>query len=224
MKFYLKAWFIILLLIMSTALFFIVLFLSDITTQMELLMSGSSTGETEQQEQPVGFIGFLDGRPVLGNKETAKLSVVEFGDFECPYCEEAFTVLSRVLPEHKDDIYFQYRHFPLQAVHPFATGAALASMCAHEQGRFWDYHDTLFQNQNLLDEESLKNFAKTMGLDTALFDSCMTERRYQDDIEKDIADGVRLGVQATPTFFINGRKVEGVLPQDVWEKLIKEVQ
>lgn len=157
--------------------------------------------------------------PTLGPLN-AKVTVVEFGDFECPYCGQAFTIIREISTLYKDRVRFIYRDFPLETLHPNAINSAQAGECAHEQGKFWLYHDKLFRNQSRLDKASLKNYAKQVGLDEARFNTCLESARYAQEVAQDFDDGVKAGVKGTPTWFINGQKVEGVIPLEVFKQII----
>lgn len=162
-----------------------------------------------------------EGNPTLGSID-APITIVEFADFECPYCRESYFVIRSLLQDQEfaNKIYFVYRHFPVATLHDHAIAAAEASMCANEQNKFWGYHDRLFQNQESLDIESLRRYALQSGLDITVFDKCVNERKYRSLVERDMADGLALGVQGTPTWFINGQKNVGAIPEDVFRKEI----
>ncbi len=149
----------------------------------------------------------------------APLSVVEFSDFQCPFCAQAFRDL-RALMRERPEMSLVFRHFPLdtscnshvsQALHPDACLAACAAECAGQQGRFWEYHDVLFENHDHLERESLFRYARKIGLDLAAFRTCLESPDTRDRIGLDIEAGVRAGVSSTPTLFINGRMVAGAL-------------
>lgn len=222
MKFYLKTWFILFLVIALSLLLFGIIFLSDTATRIELFGAKSVSSQKAFAGQKANW-GIREGSPAKGNKEAA-ITVVEFSDFQCPFCREAFFILQDVFSRHSDDIYFQYRHFPLDAPHPLARKAAEASMCARQQGKFWEYHDLIFRNQDTLTDASLLEFAIKEGLDVAQFTACLEGTTYAQYVEEDFQAGRALGIEGTPTFFINGRKIQGVLPKDVWEQLIREIR
>lgn len=224
MRFYLKTWFIVLLIISATVLIFFILFLSGIAEEMEL-----SGRDVAREAISANFINknkdnfaITDYSPDFGNKKS-KVVIVEFSDFGCPFCKEESYILKRIFNKYKDKIYFQYRHFPITELHPFAKLAAEASMCANDQGKFWDYHDLIFYNQAELNNDLVLNLAGDAGLDQELFNECVKSNKYSYIVDKDIADGKDRGVFATPTFFVNGKKVQGVVPFDVWDKIIKEL-
>lgn len=139
---------------------------------------------------------------------TAAITLVEYGDYQCPYCGAAFGILRHVLAD-RPDIRFIFRNFPLTAVHPNALRAAEAAEAAASQGKFWEMHDMLYENQSSLDDRHLVAYATAIGLDIPEFDAAMRDQRYRSKIEQDFMGGVRSGVGGTPTFFINGEPYTG---------------
>lgn len=151
----------------------------------------------------------------------AKVTVVEFSDFECPYCRKAQATLKQVEEAYGDQVKMVFRHYPM-AFHKLAPKASEASMCAREQKKFWPYHDLLFEAGADLTPSGLKKSAEAMKLDMAAFNSCLDSDRYAERLEKDMAEGVRLGVSGTPTFFINGVKLVGAQPFSRFKAVIDE--
>lgn len=141
--------------------------------------------------------------------DDAAVTIVEFSDFECPYCKQTTSVLDRLIDSHGDRVRLVYRQYPLDSIHPHARKAAEASLCAQEQGRFWDMHDRMFVSQRSLGIEGLKALALDIGLDTEAFSSCLDSGRHGDAVEVDFQAGQKLGVERTPAFFINGRYMSG---------------
>jgi protein-disulfide isomerase len=146
----------------------------------------------------------LDGSPIKGKKD-AKIVIVEFSDFQCPFCSRISAPMKELEAKYGADLAVVFKHFPL-SFHKEAMPAALASMCANEQGKFWEYHDQLFANQKALMPENLKSYAQTVGLDVAKFDACVASNKFQAQIEADMAAARDAGVRGTPTIYINGRK------------------
>ena len=151
----------------------------------------------------------------------APVVIVEFSDFECPYCQQATTTMDALLERYPDEIRFVYRDFPLPN-HPNAFKAAEAGHCAHEQGQFWPFHDKLFATQDALDVESLKAYADELGLDGDAFGACLDDARYAESVNDEMDAGRRLGASSTPTLFINGRPVFGALPLDFFDEMVRE--
>jgi protein-disulfide isomerase len=140
---------------------------------------------------------------------SAAVTLVEYGDFECPHCGRAHYILNELLAEFADDVRLVFRHFPLAEVHPHAQRAAEASEAAGTQGQFWEMHDVLFENQDALDDESLGEYAQDLGLDLVTFLRDLNAGVHTDRVREDFMSGVRSGVNGTPTFFINGRRHDG---------------
>ncbi len=157
--------------------------------------------------------------PSFGPKN-ASVQIIEFVDFACPFSRDFSYGLRELMAKYPDRFNFIIRDFPLGEIHPRGFVASEAAACADEQGKFWQMHDKLFQNQERLSDLDLKLYALQAGLDMAQFNTCFDGRRYREEIEIDIADGKAAGVVGTPTFFINGVKVEGAIPKDVLEKII----
>lgn len=159
-------------------------------------------------------------RPSTG-PDNAPIQLIEFSDFQCPYCESAFPTVKQVLNTYGDRIHFTYRHYPL-TIHPRARPAAEASQCAAEQGKFWQFHDKLFGDQSRLGDEDFKRDAVQLGLDTAQFNACVDSHKYQADIDTDIHAGDEAGVSGTPAFYINGRMLSGAQPFEAFKRIIDE--
>lgn len=159
------------------------------------------------------------GSPALGNRE-AVLTVVEFADFGCPYSREASFAVRALALAYPDTVRFEYRDFPIDELHPQATAAAEAGRCADEQNRFWDYHDKLYANQDTLTDGSYEQFATELNMNVAEFRRCLTSDRNLPKIQADAEAGYGAGVRGTPTFFFNGVRVPGSIPEDTFRKLI----
>jgi protein-disulfide isomerase len=139
----------------------------------------------------------------------APVTLLEYGDFECPHCGEVYPVIKELLREWGDDLLFAYRHFPLIDVHPHAEHAAEASEIAGAEGKFWPMHDTLFENQDALDDLSLLGYAELIGVDPEVFAIALRDGIYRPRVARDILSGIYGGVNGTPTFFINGYRYVG---------------
>jgi protein-disulfide isomerase len=161
----------------------------------------------------------IDDDPVLG-PDDAPITIIEFSDYECPFCkrwhDDSFERLIQTFP---DEVRFVYRDFPLTNIHPNAAPAAEAANCAHEQGRFWDFHRKLFST-TLLNNQVYLSYAEELGLDQAAFEECVSSRRYQDEVIADLEWAVNLGISSTPTFFINGIAIVGAQPFEVFYEVI----
>ncbi|MGA9525423.1 MAG: thioredoxin domain-containing protein [Myxococcaceae bacterium] len=151
--------------------------------------------------------------------ENAPITIVEFSDFQCPFCSRVIETVDQVMEAYPGKVRLVFRHFPLD-FHQDAPKAAEASMCANEQGKFWEYHDALFKNQQNLKEEGLKQQAQAVGLDAAKFEQCLTSGKYAEQVKKDMEAGKQVGVTGTPAFFINGRQLSGAVPFEEFKKVI----
>lgn len=153
--------------------------------------------------------------PVEGAKD-AKVTIVEYSDFECPFCQSASTtVLPKILKEYNGKVKLVYKQFPLEQIHPWAKGAAIAGVCAYQQGndKFWKFHNLVFSKQKEITAEKstdqLKGFAKDIGLDTNKFNSCLSSPDAAAKVQNEMKEGTSVGVNSTPSFFVNGLPVQG---------------
>jgi len=151
----------------------------------------------------------------------APIEMIEFSDFQCPFCLRANPTVQQVLSTYGDKIRFVYRHYPLPN-HPFARPAAEAAACAGEQGKFWPYHDRLFANPGKLSDADLKQHAVDLGLNTAQFNTCVDTHKLKAQVDNDLKDGEEAGVNGTPAFYINGRMLSGAQPFEAFKKIIDE--
>jgi len=196
---------------------------------------------TQQPTQPPGpqiIQGLLDDDPVRGNPD-ATITMVEFSDFQCPFCKRFHeTTLPLILENYIDTgkVKFVYRDFPITSIHPNgAVATALAAECADEQGMFWQYHDKIFQNQKnwerLAAEDIvivLKSYAEEFDLNTNQFNDCLDSGKYLDEVNKDLRDGTSYGVTGTPGFFIGNEergyiKVTGAQPYSVFQQVLDQL-
>lgn len=162
----------------------------------------------------------LDDDPILGPAD-APITIVEFSDYQCPYCSKWHQeVFKKLLETYKGQIRFVYRDFPLKSIHPDAVPAAEAANCAGEQNAYWEYHDALFSNKYGFGEQAYLQYATELGLNTEQFKTCFDERRYSDEVEADFQYAAQFGVSSTPTFFINGLAVVGAQPYELFTQLI----
>jgi protein-disulfide isomerase len=142
----------------------------------------------------------------VGGPASAPVTMIEYGDFQCPHCRRAFPIVEELREQMGDTLRFVFRHFPLTEIHPLAAQAAEASEAAATQGKFWEMHHVLFERQPDFEIPELASYAEELGLDVKRFASEMAAGKYQDRVRADVMSGVRAGVNGTPTFFINGKR------------------
>jgi protein-disulfide isomerase len=145
---------------------------------------------------------------------TAAVTLVQYGDYECPYTRQSTTVVRAIQPQFGDTLRFVFRNFPLTEIHPHALHAAFAAEAAATQGMFWQMHDYIFHHQHTLEDSDLEQFAEAVGLDMQQYARVIADQRSLARIEEDVESGERSGVQGTPTFFINGVLYRGSWKQD----------
>jgi protein-disulfide isomerase len=168
----------------------------------------------KRYDVPVG------GNPTLG-PDNAKVTIVEFSDYQCPYCIRwNAEVFDRLMTTYKGKIRFVYRDFPLYSIHPDAQSAAEAADCGGEQGAYWEFHKALFGGKYGLGDTAYGKYANDLGLNMDQFNKCVSERRYKSEVEADFNFVANLGISSTPTFFINGLAVIGAQPYEVFQQII----
>jgi protein-disulfide isomerase len=155
-----------------------------------------------------------EGRDHIQGPADAPLTLIEYGDYQCPYCGRAYPIVKEVQERLGDRLRFVFRNFPLTTAHPRAEVAAEAAEAAGAQGRFWEMHDHLFENQSRLGDEDLHSYAEELGLDVDRFDHELAEHTYAGRVHEDFIGGVRSGVNGTPTFYVNGQRHDGSYEPD----------
>lgn len=160
--------------------------------------------------------------PSFGDKD-AKVTIIEFSDFQCPYCAQGAEILKKIKKKYGNKVQIAFKNFPLP-FHNHAQGAAVASLCANEQSTesFWKLHDEMFAHQDSLDAPGLKNLAKKVGLKADAFDKCVTENKFFGAVQADMEEGKAAKVKSTPTFFINGQLINGAQSLEVFSEVIDE--
>ena len=163
----------------------------------------------------------VQGAPFKGG-EKAAVTIVEFSDFHCPFCQRVVSTLAQLESRYGEKIKLVFRDFPIENIHPGATKAHEAARCATEQGKFWPYHDKLFAGPPKSSPEDFKGLAKEVGLNASAFETCLGSGKYQAAIKQDIEEGSRVGVGGTPAFFINGRLITGAQPFEAFARVIDD--
>lgn len=162
-----------------------------------------------------------EGAPIRGNPN-APIALVKFEDFHCPYCRRVQSTLAQLLLTYGDKVKIVHRDFPLDSIHPQARRSHEAARCAKEQGKFWEYHDILFANPPVSTDDQLKALAEQAGLDMPSFNQCLETGKYQAAVEEDVQTGLKLGLTATPSIFVDGRLLSGAQPLENFKKVIDE--
>ncbi|WP_309889081.1 thioredoxin domain-containing protein [Archangium sp.] len=186
----------------------------------EGLKTAPQAAQGQAQAEPAVQNIEVGNAPSRGPKN-APVTIVAYSDFECPFCSRVVPTLKQLEEEYKGKIRVAFKHQPLN-FHQNAKPAAMASMAAHEQGKFWEYHDKLFANQRALDRVSLERYAEELKLDMGKFKAAMDSNKYDAQISADMAEATRVGVNGTPSFFINGRSLVGAQPVDAFKRVIDE--
>jgi protein-disulfide isomerase len=155
------------------------------------------------------LIPAINSKDHIWGNPGAWLELVEYGDYECPYCGRAFPIVKNILRNFGSEIKFVFRNFPLSKIHPNAFAAAVATEAASLQNRFWEMHDIIFENQRMLHDNYITLYAHRIGLDLGKFNDDIQQIPLMEKVRKDFESGLRSGVNRTPTFFINGTKYEG---------------
>lgn len=213
-KWYNRWWGVIFLLIIVLLFLGLAIFIYNLVYYIET----NNQNNANSADNPLVQIETTDD-PALGS-ENPTVTIVEFGDFQCPYCKDSFLVLRRVVTQYPN-VKLIFRDYPISASHPDALGAALAANCAYEQKKFWEYHDLLYNNQDDLSIENLLLFAQDLNLDFDQFTQCLGDQKYLNEIQNDLVDGMKLGITGTPTFFVNGYKISGVVSYDTWVSILE---
>jgi protein-disulfide isomerase len=150
------------------------------------------------------------------------VTLVEYGDFECPYCGQAYPILKNIQKQIGGDMRFVFRNFPITRIHPYAQNAAGAAEAAGAQYRFWEMHDRLFEHQRELGDNQLKRHASAIGIDVAIFENEMSRHAHASRVREDFMSGIRSGVNGTPTFYINGKCYDNSWDEETLLATIKQ--
>jgi protein-disulfide isomerase len=195
----------------------------DIQEIKKLLASRPAAG-APAADQAMNAVLSVDGEPFKGEKN-AKLTLVEFSEFQCPFCgrhvRETYPQLEKEYIQ-TGKVKYVFRDLPLESIHKNAFKASEAAHCAGEQGKFWEFHDKVYAGASDATPPTMKAYAEQIGLDEAKFETCRSTRKYQAQVQADITEGTRMGVSGTPGFFINGRFLSGALSLEAFTKVIDE--
>ena len=168
---------------------------------------------------PKIHVGYDPAR--LRGNARAPVMIVEFSDYQCPFCRQVEPTLKELLAKYGERVSLAYRDFPLSQIHPQAQLAAEASRCAGEQGKFWEYHDQLYNSANL-ERSALTDYSRTLQLDEKQFNSCLASGKYKAQVDRDLQEGTQAGVSGTPGFFVNGLPMSGAQPLEAFTRVVEE--
>jgi protein-disulfide isomerase len=192
-----------------------------------LAVAGNSSGSPPAQAQPSqpppiqkGAEINLQGKVPRGDP-SAPVTIVVYSDFQCPFCARLKPTMDKLLQEYPGKVKVYYKQFPLTQIHQYAQKAAEASECAADQGKFWEYHDKLFENQGALDIGSLKKYAVDLGLDANAFNSCLDSGAKEKQVSSELQEGLSNGVQGTPASFVNGQLIGGAQPYSNFQQVME---
>lgn len=152
----------------------------------------------------------------------APVTIIEFSDFQCPYCARFHPTVKQILEDYPDKVRWVYKHFPLDSIHPQARPSAEASECAAEQGKFWEFADGLLENQSRLSASFYEELAGELGLNSGQFEECVSSRKYKDRVQADSKEGEKAGVRGTPGGFVNGKELGGAVPYSYLKAAVEE--
>jgi protein-disulfide isomerase len=161
-----------------------------------------------------------DSDHIRGNKD-AKVVMIEYSDIQCPFCQKHHATMKKIIDEFGDQVAWVYRHLPLSQLHPLANKAALASECASEQGKFWEYIDKLFENQNTISDDYFGQLASELSLNTSQFNGCLSTSKYQSKVTAQMNDANQAGARGTPATFVNGELIPGAVPYEQFKGFIE---
>jgi protein-disulfide isomerase len=190
-------------------------------TDSKIVADFGGDGEGSGFDSGVELAPVTADEHILGDITKAKVVLVEYSDFECPFCERHHPTMQQAVDEFGDDVAWVYRHFPL-SFHPEARPAALASECAAEQGKFWEFGDEMFENQSKLGDDFYAEVAADLGLDMNQYNDCYESEKYADIVDADQASGSAAGVSGTPATFVNGTLVSGAIPYSTLKDAIEQ--
>lgn len=191
----------------------------------EVLLKSSSRKSVQVLELTYSHAINIKGSPFKGNND-APIVIVDFTDFQCPYCAKLVPTFEKLLARYPEQIKIVYKNFPLRS-HKFARKAANAAMAAHQEGKFWEFHDKLFANYNRMSDAVINNIRKELNLATPAFDTLMNSPKIRRRVQRDVSQAIQIGVNSTPTVFINGKmqkdkRYEGFV--DAIEKELKRLK
>lgn len=183
----------------------------------------TNSQNTNQAPTPTGSPAPVTASDHLRGNKNAKVVMIEYSDFQCPFCQKHHTTMKQIIDEFGDQVAWVYRHLPLNQLHPLANKAALASECASEQGKFWEYADKLYENQDSLTSDYFGQLASELGLNTSQFNECLSTSKYQAEVNSQLNNANQAGAQGTPATFVNGELIPGAIPYEQFKGYIENL-
>ena len=185
----------------------------------------NNNGNLDTGTSPAANIRDVQKSEFVRGGKKASVTMIEYSDFQCPYCTRAHDTFKQVMDEYGDRVAWVYRHFPLDSIHPYARKTAEASECAGDQDKFWQFADATFADNSVLNqgESGIRQIALSVGLDMNKFNSCFDSGKYVKKVNDDYQEGIANGITGTPATFINGQLVKGAVPFDTFKQIIDSV-
>lgn len=191
----------------------------EIDTYIQKMQMEQQQAQLDMQKKALEGFKLDKDTPVLGNPQ-APITIVEFSDFECAFCKKAHPTIKSLLKKYDGQVKVAYKHLPLD-FHKNAKPAALASIAAHNQGKFWEFHDEIFANQQNLTEETLMGIAEKLKLDMAKFKEDIKSKEAAEKLAYDMQEAQKFGISGTPFFLVNGEPISGALPEQAFVQIIE---
>lgn len=189
------------------------------TFENNFTLDNSLVGIEETKQVVEDYQNYIrDYNPIFGG-QVAPITIIAFVDFECLYCQATYQDFKYMMEKYEPVVRIVFKNLPLASLHLNALPSAQASMCAHDQNQFWSYHNILFEKK-ALDDDSLIEYGKILGLNEAEFSDCLSNQKFINQIMADVDDAVSLGLRGTPTYLVNGLKIEGGISASDWDKII----
>lgn len=199
-----------------------VIFIVGLSTGYLIWGQEKDTPSQESNESVARYDVSVDDDPSLG-PANAPVTIIMFSDYQCGYCKKWYQeVFQPLMQNYSGSIRFVYRDFPLYSIHPSAGSTAEAADCAGDQDKYWEFFTAVFNDSGQLDSLAIQNYGQSIGLEMEEFNQCLSSRKYQSEVEKDYSYAAALGIQSTPTFFINGIALIGAQPYQVFATVIEQ--
>lgn len=194
--------------------------LDDSAGKNNIINNKQNTQEENKKEGDATKISPVTGSDHIRGDKSAKVTLIEYSDFQCPYCNKLEPTLEKILIDYNGKVRLVYRSYPLISIHQYAQKAAEAGECAADQGKFWEMHDKMFASQPALAVTNLKSYAKDLGLNQTQFDSCLDSGKYASRVNQQSTEAEAAGLTGTPGTFINNQFINGAYPYETFKSVI----